>query len=125
MVFEALVFVVEWWVRTEVFSDRNRNVELEEIFFTSSYCGVKGIFAPEGILALAKEFRGHISTLLLKKITDWHAPRRGFSFYYPSLSQRPRVVLAPLWLGKKQVKDTSDVAKSHMFVFMICYSPMI
>ena len=69
MVFEALVFGVEWWVRTEVFSDRNRNVELEEIFFTnSSYCGVKGIFAPEGILALAKEFRGHISTLLFEEL---------------------------------------------------------
>ena len=72
VVFGAVVFgqwslkrwSLEWWVRTEVFSDRNRNVELEEIFFTSSYCGVKGIFAPEGILAPAKEFGGHISTLL-------------------------------------------------------------
>ena len=55
---------LEWWVRTEVFSDRNRNVELEQIFFISSCCGVKVIFAPESILAPAKEFRGHISTLL-------------------------------------------------------------
>ena len=62
MVFEALVFGVG--VRTEVFSDRNRNVELEQKFFIGSCRGVKGIFAPERIFAPAKEFRGHISTLL-------------------------------------------------------------
>ena len=55
-------------MRTEVFSDLNRNMEHEQIFFISTYCGVKGIFAPEGILAPAKEFRGHISTLL--KLVD-------------------------------------------------------